>query len=73
LASARRENAAGVFHLDGPATQLFQDFPRMSRAVTRDFYREVIGKRMPRDALVPVAAFLDTGEGREGDGGAKAL
>src|SRR5262249_972913 len=37
LASARREAAPGVFHLEGPATQLFKDFPRTSRAVTLDF------------------------------------
>jgi Zn-dependent protease with chaperone function len=58
LASARRENAPGIFHLHGLATQLFRDFPTMSRAVTLDFYREVIGKRVKRDALVPVAVFL---------------
>jgi Zn-dependent protease with chaperone function len=63
LASARREDAAGVFHLEGPATQLFKDFPRMSRAVTLDFYREVIGKRVKRDALVPTASFLAGAEG----------
>jgi hypothetical protein len=46
--------------LDGPATQLFTDFPKMSRAVTRDFHRAVIGRRVTRDALVSVTAFLDT-------------
>jgi Zn-dependent protease with chaperone function len=63
LASARRENAPGVFHLDGPATGLFKDFPHLSRAVTLSFYRQVIGKRVKRDALAPASSFL---------GGAKA-
>jgi Zn-dependent protease with chaperone function len=58
LASVRRENAPGVFHLDGPATLLFQDFAKLSRAVTLKFYRTVIGKRVTRDSLVPVGVFL---------------
>src|SRR5262245_6540464 len=68
LASARREGAPGVFHLEGPATQLFKDFPKMSRAVTLDFYREVIGKRVRHDALVPAAALLGGAEVRVGTG-----
>jgi Zn-dependent protease with chaperone function len=62
LASARRENAPGVFHLDGPATRLFKDFPRTSRAISLDLYRQVIGRRVKRDALVPVAALFGGGE-----------
>jgi hypothetical protein len=58
LTSVRRENAPGVFHLDGPATRLFKDFPKMSRAVTLHFYRQAIGKRVKPDALVPVPIFL---------------
>jgi Zn-dependent protease with chaperone function len=73
LASARRENAPGVFHLDGPATQLFKDFPKTSRAVTLDFYRMVIGKRVKRDALVPAAVSLGGGQVQEGTGGVKAM
>jgi Zn-dependent protease with chaperone function len=68
LASARRENAPGVFHLDGPATQLFKDFPKTSRAVSLDFYREVIGKRVRRDAFVTVPAFLGSAGAPEGQG-----
>jgi Zn-dependent protease with chaperone function len=68
LAAARRENAPGVFHREGPATQLFKDFPRLSRAVTRAFYRQVIGKRAARGALVPVSAVLG-GKAQEGAGG----
>jgi Zn-dependent protease with chaperone function len=63
LASVRRENAPGVFHLDGPATHLFKDFPKLSRAVTLEFYRGVIGRRVKRDALVPVSGFLGDGDG----------
>jgi Zn-dependent protease with chaperone function len=58
LANARRENAPGVIHLPGPAMLLFKDFAKMSRAVTMDFFRKMLGKRVVRDAFVGVAAFL---------------
>ena len=44
--------------LAGRATQVFTDFPKLSRAVTRDFYRSVIGKgNLKRATLMPVAEF----------------
>ncbi len=57
LAAVRRLNAPGVFHLDGPASRLFGDFPRLTRAVTRDFYRAAFG-RVRREELVPAETFL---------------
>jgi hypothetical protein len=66
LASARRDNAPGVFHLDGPATRLFRDFPKTSRAVSLDFYRQVIGRRVRRDALVPVSVVLGNAAAKGG-------
>jgi Zn-dependent protease with chaperone function len=65
LASVRDEDAPGVFHLDGPATELFQDFAKLSRAVTLKFYRTVIGKRVTRDSLVPVGVFLGDEEPKD--------
>lgn len=58
LASVREEDAPGVFHLDGPAARLFQNFGKLSRAVSLKFYRTVIGKRVTRDCLIPVGVFL---------------
>jgi Zn-dependent protease with chaperone function len=58
LANARREDAPGIFHLDWPASRLFGDFPKLTRAVTLDFYRAVFGKRVRRQDLIPAAAFL---------------
>jgi Zn-dependent protease with chaperone function len=58
LASVRREKTAGIFELDGAATRLFKDFPAMSRAVTRHFYRQALGKRVKSDTLIPVPEFL---------------
>ena len=65
MASVRREDAPGIFHLDGPATQLFRDYAKLSRAVSLKFYRTVIGKRVTRDSLVPVGVFLGDQESRE--------
>jgi hypothetical protein len=59
LANVHRENATGVFHVDGRATELFQDFPHLSRAVSLRFYRQMFGKRAKKDCLVPVSAMLD--------------
>ena len=72
LASVRREKASGIFHLDGPATQLFQDFAKLSRAITLKFYRNVIGRRVTRDSLVPVGVFLDSESVRGGTQGMPA-
>jgi hypothetical protein len=66
LASARRENAPGVFHLEGPATRLFKDFPKLSRAASLDFYRQVIGRGLKRDVLVPAQTILGEGEAGQG-------
>jgi len=55
LASARKENASGVFHLEGPASRLVVDFPKLKRAATRDFYRVIFGKRLKWMDVVPIA------------------
>jgi Zn-dependent protease with chaperone function len=66
LASVQREDAPGIFHLEGPATALFQDFSKLSRAVTLKFFRTVIGKRVTRDCLVPVGVFLGEAAPKQG-------
>jgi Zn-dependent protease with chaperone function len=43
IASARRENARGVFRLEMPASVLFSGFEELSRNVTWDFYRAIFG------------------------------
>ncbi len=69
IASAMRENAPGIFQLEGRAADLFHDFPRLAREVTEDYYREVLGDRFLRSGLVPVAEILGRqradSEGRE--------
>lgn len=58
VSHARAEKAPGIFHLDWPAARLFADFPKLTRAVTRDFYRQVFGRRVNPNDLVPAAALL---------------
>lgn len=53
-ASARRETAEPVFRSDLPATVLFRDFAALSRSVTLDYYREVLGDAVRSDRLVAV-------------------
>lgn len=65
LASVRQEDAPGIFHLEGRATRLFQNFEKLSRAVTLKFYRTVIGKRVKNDCLVPVGVFLGDEKSQE--------
>ena len=59
IASARQENTEGVFSLEGAAKPLFAEFRKTSKAVTFDFYREILGKQVKRERLAPVSAFLD--------------
>ncbi len=62
IESARREKASGVFHFDGPATQLFKDFSKTSRDVTMRFYREVLGKQASKKVMISTASALAGGE-----------
>lgn len=61
--AARREKAPGVFHLDGPAAELFGNFAKTSRAATMDFYRVAFGRSVRRNELVPATTFLSGGDG----------
>jgi Zn-dependent protease with chaperone function len=60
IARARRENAGGIFHLDGPATDLFRDFDSLSRAATYQHYRDMLGNAISKDQLFAVSDLLDT-------------
>lgn len=58
IASAEREQAPGVFQVDGQSAELFSDFPSLSREVTVEFYRESLEDRFRPEGLVPVAHLL---------------
>jgi hypothetical protein len=58
IARARRENAAGVFHLDLPARVLFSDFFGLGRNVTWDVYCGIFGSRFQPSAMHPIDDLL---------------
>lgn len=58
IASARREDAPGIFHLDRPASVLFRDFDALSKNVTWDFYRAIFGPRFKPSDMHPIDDLL---------------
>ncbi|MHC4248429.1 MAG: M48 family metallopeptidase [Planctomycetota bacterium] len=58
IARARAEGAPGIFKGRGPATGLFRNFADLSRAASRDFYRQALGRRAKRASVVPLAELL---------------
>ncbi len=54
--AARQLGSPGVFHLDWPATSLFQNFDVLSRQVTLTFYRDEVGLPVTDDHLIPSSA-----------------
>lgn len=51
---ARQMNDAGIFHLDAPATILFQNFDIISQQVTQVHYADDLGMPMELAKLIPV-------------------
>ena len=58
IASARREQAPGVFHGEGSATLLFHHFEAMTRNVTWDLYCSLFGSGIKPEQLQPVESLL---------------
>ncbi len=58
VASARRENADGLFTIEGHAREVFQDYPALCRALSSEFYREALGSQFTPDRLVPVEEIV---------------
>jgi len=54
VANAHREDAPGIFHLDEPATILFDDYDDLSRRTTKHFYRQLLGKHLKRATFFTV-------------------
>ena len=57
IAAAEGAAAVGIFHDESPATQLFQDFERLSREVTARYYRHDLGLNLERTQLIPLEEF----------------
>jgi hypothetical protein len=62
IASARAQSAPGVFHLDSPAAELFDDFEDLSRKVTRSFYAGVFGDAVDGMRLRPMEEIIAESE-----------
>ena len=61
IARALREAPGdGIFHLDGPATDVFGDFDAMAKAVSFEMYRSSLGSSIGRDQLFEVAELVET-------------
>jgi Zn-dependent protease with chaperone function len=52
VASARGENAPGIFRFEGPATALFSDFAELSRRATLHYYQRCLGLEVKESQLV---------------------
>lgn len=58
IASARREQAAGVFTLERPASELFRCYDEICRNVTWDFYVGVFGPEFSKKDMHPIDDLL---------------
>jgi len=64
IASARREDAPGVFQHEGPARLLFRDFEALCRLATTDYYEGLLGDEVRPEQLRPVSELLAQQEQR---------
>lgn len=51
IANAQSEQAAGVFHIDEPASVLFRHFDAISQGVTWDFYKDIFGPKFQQSEM----------------------
>ncbi|HRW09629.1 MAG TPA: M48 family metallopeptidase [Caldilineaceae bacterium] len=58
ITRAQRENVAGIFHMEEPATLLFHAFETQCVAVTIDFYHQIFGERFDQQAIHQVDELL---------------
>ncbi|MBI3830247.1 MAG: M48 family metalloprotease [Planctomycetes bacterium] len=65
IEAAQREQVQGFFSVDLPSTALFSDFKALSRIVTFDFYREMLGNKVKRENLRPLSELIDRQEREE--------
>ncbi|HEY4261181.1 MAG TPA: M48 family metallopeptidase, partial [Schlesneria sp.] len=58
IASAEREQAAGLLQIDAPASVLFRDFTATCRAETLKFYRWQLDEDVPAKSLVSLDVLM---------------
>lgn len=54
IARAAQEKSDGIFQLELPAAHLFRRFEELSKAVTWDFYREMLGSELKKSRIHPI-------------------
>jgi Zn-dependent protease with chaperone function len=72
IARARLEEPGpGIFHLDGPATDVFRDFDTLARSTSLAMYKSVLGPGITQDQLYEVSELVATQTAaQEGDAAA---
>ncbi len=50
----------GIFHLDGAATEVFQNFDALARTTSLDMYKSVVGPGITQDQLYEVTELVQT-------------
>lgn len=58
IGSAHAEQAPGIFHCPWPASILFENFEAASKGVTIDLYHQLLGFRIPPNAIRPVEELV---------------
>ncbi|MBL9124842.1 MAG: M48 family metalloprotease [Planctomycetaceae bacterium] len=58
IKSACRDQAPGLFQVEGWTARLFQDFSSLARQISVAFYRESLGEKFQPSGLVPVGLVL---------------
>jgi Zn-dependent protease with chaperone function len=67
IASAQREQAAGLFRLEHASSDLFVHYDKICRDVTWDFYRGVFGPEFKQEDMHPIDDLLRRREQSRGD------
>ena len=61
IARTQREAPdAGIFQLDGPATDVFQDFDALAKTASLDMYKSAVGPGITSDQLFEVTELVET-------------
>ena len=63
--AAIEEPGQGIFHLEGPATDVFNDFDALARVVSYDLYKSWLGSEITDAQLYSVAELVESQAGTQ--------
>ncbi len=63
--AAIEEPGQGIFHLEGPATDVFRDFDALARVVSYDLYKSWLGPEITDEQLYSVAELVESQAGTQ--------